>query len=143
MAKIKINTGVKRYEIEDENGEPLGVVSVNVTDFNIIDRIVKAKEEISKLVERVQTDISSAQTIEEKGRIMAEIDAAIKRELDYMFDSNVSETVFGNKSCLSVCGGQLLITNFIAGIIPVIEKDISKARKESQDRTGKYLNGYR
>ena len=143
MEKIKINTGVKQYAIEDENEETIGVVSVNVTDFNIIDRISMAEKNIMALVERVQKEVPNAQTMEEKGKLMADIDAAIKKELDYMFDSNVSENVFGNKSCLSVCGGQLLITNFLTGIMPVIERDIKQVKMESQKRMGKYLKEYK
>lgn len=143
MEKIKINTGVKQYAIEDENEKTIGVVSVNVTDFNIIGRISKAEKNIMALVERVQKEVPNAQTMEEKGKLMADIDAAIKKELDYMFDSNVSENVFGNKSCLSVCGGQLLITNFLTGIMPAIERDIKKAKLDSLKRMDKYLKEYK
>ena len=142
MSRIKINTGVKRYEIEDENGELLGVISINVSDFNIIDRIAQSEKKIMQIASGVQEKVKNMQTIEEKGKAMADADAEIKKELDYMFDSNVSEIVFGNKSCLSVCGGQLLITNFIEGIIPVIKHDLLAVRKEAENRMAVYLKEY-
>lgn len=41
---ITINTGIKKYKIEDENGEILAILKVDTNDATILDRFLRLRE---------------------------------------------------------------------------------------------------
>lgn len=140
MAKLTLNTGVKTYEIEDENGKSLGEISIYPNDFNIGKRI---KESIPK----IESYINSAEQIADENEEEAidkitDIDNKIKAQLDYLFNADVSQTVFKGLHCLNVNSGngKYFIENFLDMIIPVINKELDKSMKASQKRIDKYTS---
>lgn len=54
MANIKIETGLKVYDIEDENGNVRGQISFNPSDMNFFERAEKIKEKINELMDEAK-----------------------------------------------------------------------------------------
>jgi len=139
MAKLTLNTGVKNYEIEDENGVMLGTISIYPNDFNIAKRAKEAQAKIAAYIneaEKVANEDEDA-AVEQ----ITALDNQIKKQLDYLFNSNVSETVFKGLHCLNITrGGKYFIESFLDMIIPVINAEMDKAIKKSQQRINQYTS---
>lgn len=138
MSSIKLHTGIKSYDIEDEYGHIRGQISFNPTDMNFIVRAEKLQENVSALAEKVMNE----QIDDEQGLIkkLEEYDKAIKNEINILFDDeNTSNIVFGNQSCFNTVKGTPLVEEFLNAIIPVIRKDFQKEMEKSKDRISKYV----
>jgi len=138
MAKLTLQTGVKNYEIYDENDKLLGTISIYPNDFNFGARAID-------VIPRITGYINSAEEIAQDNTEIAieritDIDNKIKTEIDYLFNSSVSETVFKGLHCLDVVSGgsKFFIESFLDMIMPVIEKEMGKAAKASQQRVDAY-----
>lgn len=137
MSDIKLNMGVKEYRILNERDEVMGVISVNVKDKNFMRRADEAKEHIDKIIADCMTIMSDMPTEGAYDRLV-EQDAKIKREIDYVFGSPVSEIVFGGTHCLSTHEGTTYIERFFDAILPIIMKDFEEEAKATAARIERY-----
>ena len=133
MARLQINTGTKSYEIEDENGKLLGTIIIYPNDFNLGKRVKDAEKKILALVESAELIAN-----EDVANDIYDLDCKIKEQLDYMFNNNVSETVFKGLNCLNLNKGKYFIERFIEMIVPVITKELEASAKASNNRIDKY-----
>lgn len=140
MARLKIDTGAKNYEIEDEKtGKILGTITIYPNDFNIGKRIQDAEKSITSLVDEAELIANDeTKSNEDKTNYIYELDCKIKEQLDYMFNSNVSETVFKGLNCLNLNNGKYFIERFLEMIVPVITKELEASTKASNNRIDKY-----
>ena len=67
-----------------------------------------------------------------------ELDVKVKKELDIMFNSDVSETVFKGLNCFNLNNGKYFIERFLEMILPVITKELEASAKASNNRIDKY-----
>lgn len=144
MEKLKIDSGLKSYEIEDENGRKLGVITIDPKDMNLLARCQTAEKKITELIEKA-SHIADSEDIEQKEVIekITEIDTEIKKELDYAFDSEVSFVVFGNRHCMNTNRGKTFVERFLDMMLPVIEKETKQERDASNARIKKYTEQYK
>lgn len=134
MAKIKIATGRKVYDIEDENGNIRGQVTFDPSDFNIVQRIKAFQKNLDAYLQTISDDTPTED-------ILAEMDAKVKEELNKVFDDeNASDVFFGNQSCLSMYKGEFFIERVLMAFIPVIEKDVQAEAKKSASKISKYTD---
>ena len=139
MSKLTLNTGVKTYCIEDETGKPLGIISIYPNDFNIGTRAKEAQKKIIECIESAEliAGENEAEAIEQ----ITNLDNKIKEQLNYLFNSDVSGTVFNGLHCLNVTqDGKYFIENFLDMIIPVINSELDNALKASKTRVDKYVS---
>jgi hypothetical protein len=138
MKNLNFDDGYKTYSI---NGDESKVIRVNVTDFNLLKRLEEAQDNIERELARygdieINPDGSSAN--EDTISLVAYMDAYIKKQIDYIFDSDISSVVFGNSSCLSMSGGEMFFARFLDAIVPEIEAAVKEEQKASQKRVSKY-----
>ena len=90
--ELKINTGFVKVPVLDEDGEELGFIRFNPTDADIVKRY-KSVVEYFKSLEGLDDnmDINGISLVSDE----------IKSKLDYLFNSNVSDTLFSRCSPLS------------------------------------------
>ena len=139
MAKLQINTGAKSYEIEDENGKLLGVITIYPNDFNLGKRAKDAEKNILTLLEKAELIANDeSRSNEDIANDIYDLDCKIKEQLDYMFNSNVSETVFKGLNCLNLNKGKYFAERFLEMIVPVITKELEASAKASSNRIDKY-----
>jgi hypothetical protein len=140
MQNLNFDDGYKEYTI---NNDPSRVIRFNPSDFSIIERIKTAYDEIDK-VTQIDEDIelkADGTPVDELGRaaeIVTRINNKIKDMIDYIFNSQVSDKVFGKQSPLSIVKGRPLWQGFLECIEPVLKSEIKKAQEESQKRISKY-----
>lgn len=136
MEKLIINKGYKEYQINDDEN---AVIRVKTTDFSLIDRLSKLKDNVSAIVKEMEA-VKKSEDADTILTALAEADQKIKQELDRVFDDNVAAVVFGDMNCLSFAGGQPVAMNFLEAIIPQISKDFEKEKKASDKRIKKYTD---
>jgi hypothetical protein len=150
MASIKIATGIKSYDIEDQYGNVRGQISFNPSDLNFINRLADMENKINKYMSEYEkkrsltvSDESVASDSDSGLEALDEIsfyDAQIKRVIDETFDDNVSEIIFGKESCFNMYRGKTFVERFIESILPVIEKDTDVALKSMEKHVSKYTS---
>ncbi len=139
MQRIELakSNGIKEYLIVNEIGKELGVLAVDVTDLGFPKRTEIAQKNIDALLKEAKTAMENTDT-EASYELLYKLDAKVKQEIDTMFQTNVSEVVFGGTHCLSIGNGKTFIERFFDSVIPVILKDSNAAMKESEKKLAKY-----
>lgn len=134
MSKLKFNSGIKTYEIEEENtGELLCVLKINTTDINMMNKL-------SVLGDKIQECIPDGSKIESINDLV-EVDTKIRELIDDAFNEKISEKLFKGSSCISPSSdGSTLVERFIEMVSPVIASDFEEAIKKSNERISKYTD---
>lgn len=134
MATLNFKTNVKTYDI---NGDKNRIISVNTTDYAILDRIKKSLKNIEKIADEYRTKTISND--DEANDLFVAADKRIREQINYIFGADVCDIVFGNVNCFSPCDdGSALFENFINAIVPEIRKDITEAQKKQSKHIEKY-----
>lgn len=140
MQNINFNDGYISMTI---NNDPNRVISFNPSDFGMIDRYYKSVETIEKLTEEISdfklnSDGTPKEQLGEAAAAVERLSNAIKEQIDFIFNNNVSEVVFGKQSPLSIVGGAPLWERFLLAITPVVEREAKREKRESIKRISKY-----
>ena len=137
MPNININDGRKKYTI---NGDENRAFYVNLTDSGIAVRAKYAMKQLEDLaIDETMDGIEMAIFADEEAR----------KQIDYIFDGEVSKAVFGNISPFAVVDretGEMFFEAFLKAILPEIEKDqkeLQKSMEESEKRIAKYTSHYK
>jgi hypothetical protein len=142
MQNLSMNDGFKEFSI---NNDPNRVIRFNPSDFGIIDRINSAYAEIEKST-NIDTDVTlkndgtAKDDLEKAAMIVQQVSNTIKGQIDYIFNSPVSDIVFGKQSPLSLVGGMPLYEQFLNVVIPVIKKNVQTEQESSRKRVNKYVD---
>ena len=132
MKKLNFDTGIQEFDI---NGT--GILRFNPSDPNVYNRFFESKDRIDKLAEEYTGKEKDAEGVhlDEKGwpaekqlAFMRELDTKIKDELSYVFGKeNDFDSIFAGVNLLAATThGDLVITNFLTAILPVIENGAQK-----------------
>lgn len=134
MNKIVVDDGLKTYTIENKRGDYLGEFTFNPSDTNII----KRHEEVIDFINNLENE-----EFEEKEGIK-KVEDALKEKIDYLLNSDTSETFF--KICgplTPLASGETFVENIIAAIGTVIEKEMGVRMKKANERISKYTQKYK
>lgn len=142
MQNLIIDDGFKEFTI---NNDPNKVIRFNPSDFGIIERINNAYKEIEDVQNSVDdielnNDGSPVDFLNNAAETVSRVSNIIKKEIDYIFDSPVSEVVFGNQSPLSMVKGAPFYERFLNAVVPIIEKEVKAEQTASQKRISKYTS---
>lgn len=141
MQSIRFDDGYKEFMINDD---PNKVIRFDPADVGIIERFNTAIKNIEKARQELTSDIEidskgdPIDDLESSAEAVAKVRKLINEQIDYIFDSPVSEMVFGNRSPLALAKGVPLFERFIMAAQEVIEKEIKEEMKASQKRVEKY-----
>lgn len=132
---IKLDLGLRRYDLEDVDGNPIGTISFNPSDPGLLPRFETARDNIVAITKQA-TDVNSAAKIDE-------LDKQIQAQLDYAFGSPVSRVLFASVSALAICeDGTLVVEHILDGLLPLIEKAMPAATAATNARAAKYTAKY-
>lgn len=139
MKNINIDDGREAITI---NGDPNRTIYVQASDFNIKVRARQAQKNIGDLLEEINK--VSPENEEAFTDVLEDIDKKVREQINFIFNSDVSEPVFGACSPLmSLKSGKSYVEAFLDAIIPELEKIAKKAAEASEKRilkhTGKYV----
>lgn len=139
MASIKISTGLKVYDIEDENGNVRGQISFNPSDMNFYTRANDMVDNMDKWTLELEGLNDSELTEKDIADKVKELDARVKEEINQLFDDeNASAVVFGNQNVFNTLNGVSFVERFLTAFMPIIKKEFDKEQKKSNERISKY-----
>lgn len=139
MASIKISTGLKVYDIEDENGNVRGQISFNPSDMNFYTRANDMVDNMDKWTLELEGLNESELTEKDIADKVKELDARVKEEINQLFDDeNASDVVFGNQNVFNTLNGISFVERFLTAFMPIIHKEFEKEQKKSNERISKY-----
>ena len=119
----------------------------NPNDFELYNRITEAVNQLGEIYDGQDKKIEAAATVEEKLKVLADIDAAVKMKLDWAFGNNVSDTIFKYVSPHGIVKGNqyfaFYVLEYILNQAGKIAKETSEAaRKELEKAMNKHAKKY-
>jgi hypothetical protein len=142
MQALNFDDGYKQFMINDD---PNRVIRFNPADFSIIERIKTAYDEIDKAMKidkdiELKPDGTPIGDLAAASAVVKGINDTIKAQIDYIFNSPVSELVFGKQSPMAMVKGVPLYERFLNVAIPVVRDEIKAEQEASRKRISKYTS---
>ena len=138
MKNINIDDGREAITI---NGDPNRTIYVQASDFNIKVRARQAQKNIADLLEEINK--VSPENEEAFTDVLEEIDKKVRDQINFIFNADVSEPIFGACSPLmSLKNGKSYVEAFLDAITPELEKIAKKAAEASEKRISKHTRKY-
>lgn len=126
MRELNFDSGIVEYRV---NGK--ATLSFNRSDPNLYNRM----QELNGKLAAIDSDLKKEKDAAEDGlalvKLFSAYDKRIKAELSFVFgEQNDFDAIFEGQNVMSIAGnGQLLITNFLDAIRPVIESGVKEYAK--------------
>lgn len=138
---LNLDDGRKKIYINKEKYGEDRVIYINPSDINIFTRFSKAEKEIDKFLEEQQNkDLNEN---EDFLACLEEADKYVRKQIDYIFDYNVSDVVFGEIFTTAEVNGQPYIKVFMESILPIIEKSMKTYSNKLEKNISKYMDRYK
>lgn len=145
---ISFDTGVKSFTI---NNDPNRVIRFCPTDANLIPRFQQAFLELdtekSKLEDvdlNFDGTLSENQEVEIKdaARLLKEFEQTIREKINFIFASDVYDTVFYGQSPLSIVGREkrLLFEVVMDALFGVVNDEVTREQKRRSEKYMKALD---
>lgn len=165
---MKLSIGKIAFPIEFDNGDK-DVIYFNPNDPDLAARLINAKENIEKKIDRVSAEnvnlkndgnIEFPETVETYNALTDEQRNAVEErtkamekmledtktiiceEIDYAFNGDISSVVFKHCSPLAVVNGEYFIIQFINAITPEIKNQINKSNSDVEKKMAKHISKY-
>ena len=139
MASIKIETGLKTYDIEDENGNIRGQITINPKDMSFFGKAMKMRDTILHYMDNLDVN-DSTKTEQQIIDIFDNTDKIIKEEIDKLFGEGTSIIIFGQQSSLSTINGVTFVERFLSAFMPIIQEEFKQEIQNSSARIDKYVS---
>lgn len=146
MQSINFDDGLKSFAI---NGDESRVVRFNPGDLNLRVRAEEAQKRISEWQKdleaiKLNPDGTPVNEDDQATDVLRGFDTMLRRELNYIFNADVYDTVFACQSPLCIVGKDklFLFEAFLLSAMPFVEKEIEAFSRDSQAKVAKYTRGY-
>ena len=136
MASLKIDLGLKSFEVCDTDGNTLGTIRFNPSDPGLLPRWKDAEKRVRELASTPEGEYDTADGL-------AMLDREVKAQIDHAFGTPVSEVFFQQVSSLAICeDGSMVLDHVLQAVEPIILEAQKTAQANSEARikahTGKY-----
>ena len=136
MAMLKIDLGLKSFEVCDTDGNTLGTIRFNPSDPGLLPRWKDAEKRVRELASTPEGEYDTADGLAMLGR-------EVKAQIDHAFGTPVSEVFFQQVSSLAICeDGSMVLDHVLQAVEPIILEAQKTAQANSEARikahTGKY-----
>lgn len=121
------------------NGDPNKIIELNITDMNIIDRLEKAWVTLQKEIDKVAKLDTEDEQLTKK---LKDIDKALRKQIDFIFDANVSEVLADNGTMYDAYQGQIRYEHILDTLLELYATNINTEYKKFRARTQKHTSKY-
>lgn len=137
---IIIDDGSRVYNIRNKRGEKLGEFAFIPSDTTgIMERYEHAVNTFDSLQERANSEKDTADV----RKLTSEYEEEIKKEIDYLFDANVSGAFFAVTSPFTPLEtGEFFVENVLNAVRGIIEKETNRRLSKVKNRASKYTQKY-
>lgn len=134
------------------NSDQSRVIELNLSDMGIVDRFITANKNLQKLADEVTSlseivvneDDNNEEALEQVTTKLKELDRKMRDEIDFLFDSKVSDVCVPTGTMYDPHGGKFTFEHVIEGLIDLytdsIQDEFSKVQKNVAKHTAKYTN---
>lgn len=132
----------KRFRI---NGDDDRILELNVSDLNIFARLQEAYpklEELSKLAAEKLPDYDDNSDDTDFVPVLKEIDEKMREQLDFIFNSNISEICAPEGSMYDPFNGKLRYEHILETISALYENNFNSEVKKMSQRVTKHTAKY-
>ena len=131
--------GIKKQKFRI-NGEPGAIIELNLSDLNIVDRLKKGMKQLQEEVSKIPNiDSVDEENLQET---LDEIDAKMRKSVDYIFDFPVSAVCAKSGTMYDVKDGKLRYEIILDGLTKLYEENIQTEYKKLQSRIQKHAGKY-
>lgn len=136
------------------NGDKKKILELNTSDLNISSRLSSAYKRLTNYMEKVNKTLTEipddGELTDEQEELvrnrLAEIDAEMRNEIDFIFDAPVSDVCSDGGSMYDPFDGMFRFEHIIEAIAKLYENNLSsefeKIRKRINVKTSKYTKKY-
>ena len=131
----------KRIRINQDDSK---ILELDTTDLNIVDRFRKKYDEMVALVEDSFKNIATTEDsdVDKLGESITDVDTKMRRIIDEIFNSNVSELCASSGSMLDPINGKFRFEHIFEVLIPLYENDITNELRKLNTRVQKHTSKY-
>ena len=136
----------KKFRI---NGDNTKILELNVSDMGILSRLDEAYPKLMDLQDRVAELAETDNTEGEDRELLAttaskltEIDGEMRKIIDFIFDSNVSEVCGSDGSMYDPIEGTFRYEHIISTLTKLYENNLNAEFKKMKDRVSKHTAKY-
>lgn len=137
----------KKFSI---NGDTDRIIELDVSDLNILTRIKEQyprleelAASISELKEIKPDTLSETELIDETATKLSEVDKEMRKIVDIIFDSNVSEVCVPTGSMYDPINGTFRFEHLINTLIKLYDENLTQEAKKIKANLNKRLNKYK
>ena len=136
---IVIDDGSRVYNIRNQRKELIGRFVFTPSDMGIADRYEHTIEVFNSMQERLGKVESNANVL----RLKKEVEEELKKEIDYLYNADVSESFFKTISPITPLeNGELYVENIINAVSDIVEKETGRRLSKVNNRASKYTQKY-
>lgn len=134
---MKLSTGRVAFPIEFDNGDK-EVIYFNPNDVDLAERIKEMQVNLAKKADEVDKAQGADEEKADYLAMFAELNQAIKEEIDKAFNGEISKSVFKYCSPMSIVDGQYYVALFFEEVIKAMKIEHEKSQKKINKHIGKY-----
>ena len=130
------------------NGDNDKILELNTSDMGLITRLEESYPKLIKLQEKVVTIADTDDNTDEMGMLssaaskLREIDNDMRETLDYIFQSNVSETCGSDGSMYDPIDGEFRYEHIITTLLKLYENNMEREFEKMKQRIDKHTSKY-
>lgn len=134
----------KKFTID---GDSKRVLELDTSDLAILHRLTEASPRIDAIIDEMFT-VMGAKTedgdseVKRLGSAIHEMDVKLRAEIDFIFNSNVSEVCAPTGSMFDPCGGSMRYERIIEAIMPLYESSLGDEMKRISERIQSHTSKY-
>ena len=137
--QIKIDSGLKTYDVVNKDGKILCQITFNPTDTGIARRYQEIKSRLFVLKNGFGRKSKKKSIVEQ----LNELDAIVYEQIDYLLDAKVSETIFSITGPFSpLPSGKFFFESVLEGISQIIQEESKVNIAKIEEKINKYTNKY-
>ena len=154
MEELKLNSGLKKIAIKDEDGDLITVLSVNVADADTAERFAKIINDLQEISANCEKEAMAWKKEHEQDEtVSGEIDVErvlqinhirvkylkqIAEEIDKLFGEGTVQSINGD-----ITPDETALVEFVEGVIPVMNKLFGKRYEMTRKRYNSGRKGAR
>lgn len=137
MAELNFETGLVTYTINGKCD-----VSFNPTDSNFVERLYSAFEDLDRKQEGYKAQIERMADKKEIFGFARERDKEMRDIIDGVFESPVSDAIFGGLNVYALAEGVPVWCNLMLSVMDAIDSTFAREQKAMNPRIHKYIDKY-
>ena len=153
MEELKLNNGIKKIEIKNEDGDLITVLNVNVADADTAERFGQIIHNLERISDNCEKEAATWKkehdaTPEDENakikqalqinRIRVKYLRQIADEIDNLFGEDTLKNVYGD-----ITPDEMALVEFIEGVIPIMNKLFGKRYEMTRKRYSSGRKGAR